>query len=134
MCYGSAFYVFALFYLGKASFSAPFAIGSGGEKGGFACCVFNESLWCLGGSSEMFGFVDLTSEPLQWTKTVLAFPRVHHALLAFGPQLIALGGTPTKPGTAVDFLYRLVMDNQNTLQILYGQACMQSVLIALSSA
>jgi len=81
----------------------------------------------------MFGSVNLTSEPLRWTTIEMAFPRVHHALLAFGPQLIALGGTPTKPGTAVDFLYSLSFFNQ-FYQIECGQACMQRVLIALSSA
>lgn len=104
---GESIYFFFLLCLGKscASFTKPFSIGYGGENGGFACCAFNGSLYCLGGTSGMFGLVDLNSEHLRWMSTGAHFPRVHHALLTFGSQLIALGGTNTETGLSMYSLF-----------------------------
>jgi len=106
--------ILALFFVGivRASFSEPFFSPTRNETGGFACCVFGDSLYCIGGSSWMFSSVNLTDEPLQWRETGLSFRRLHHALVTYGPQIIAVGGVVNNNGVLTStsdlFLYNMV--------------------------
>jgi len=75
-----------------ASFSTPFEISRSKDDEGFACYVFNGSLCCLGGSLKMFVAVNLTSYKLSVPPHGNC-SRMNHALLSYGTQLIAIGGT-----------------------------------------
>jgi len=75
-----------------ASFSTPFEITKAKEYGGFTCYVFNGLLCCLGGYSNMFVAVNLTSDQFIVSSHGNC-SRVNHALLSYGTKLIALGGT-----------------------------------------
>jgi len=95
---GIALAMLALFFVGTthALFSEPFTLSRFAardvESGAFACCVFGDTLYCLGGMTGMFCSVNLTVKPLQWQETPLSFRRLHHALVTYGPQIVALGG------------------------------------------
>jgi len=91
--FGGWIAVCVLLGLGQAwaSFSTPFEISKVKEDGGYACYVVEGFLCCLGGSSNMFVAVNLTSDQLSVTSFGNC-SRVNHALLSYGTKLIALGG------------------------------------------
>jgi len=75
-------FALAIFFLdtARASFSQPFFMNLSStvlDGGGFACCLFGDSLYCLGGASEIFSSGNLTAQPLIWNASGMKFPHMH---------------------------------------------------------
>jgi len=80
----------------------------------------------------MFGSVNLTAEPPTWKGAGLSFPRMYHALLTFGAEIVALGGLVNYNGelTPTNDLFMYNMFGQ-TIDGLYLERCSGTFTVVL---